>query len=59
MKLYQLAPDHKEYGEKAGWWLVVSDDLETELAGPFPTMEEAEKCRASMVTSQTLGGAAK
>lgn len=43
MRLYQLAPDEKEYFEKAGWWLVVSDDGEDELAGPFATQEEAEK----------------
>lgn len=42
MKLFQLAPDHKEYGDKAGWWMVVSGDLEDELAGPFATRPEAE-----------------
>lgn len=53
MKLYQLAPDHKEYGDKAEWWLVVSDDLEDEIAGPFETPDEAEKwIEASALPSQ-------
>ena len=42
MKLYQLAPDVENYGDHAGWWLVVSDDLEDELAGPYPTRKKAE-----------------
>ena len=56
MKLFQLATEdtgqewndgapirsRTGYGPKAGWWLVVSDDLEDELAGPFPTREQAQ-----------------
>ena len=34
MNLYQLAYNAQVYGDHAGWWLVVSDDLEKELAGP-------------------------
>jgi hypothetical protein len=43
MKLYQLADDVGTYGENAGWWMIVSDDGDTELAGPFKHRTEAEK----------------
>jgi hypothetical protein len=43
MKLYQLADDVGTYGEQAGWWMVVSDDSDMELAGPFQDRAEAEK----------------
>lgn len=43
MKLFQLADDIQVYAETAGHWMVVSDDMEDELAGPFATREEAEK----------------
>jgi hypothetical protein len=42
MKLYQLANDVAAYDHRALWWLVVTDDLEDELAGPFPTQQQAE-----------------
>jgi hypothetical protein len=42
MKLFQLADDPETYEEQAGWWLVVSDDLEKELSNPFPTEEMAQ-----------------
>lgn len=42
MKLYQLADDFDTYGARAGWWLVVSNDLDDELAGPFATQDEAQ-----------------
>jgi hypothetical protein len=32
----------------AGWWLVVSDELEKELAGPFATVEEAEQAERDL-----------
>lgn len=43
MKLYQLADDVDAYGENAGWWMVVSDDGNEELAGPFKTRAEAQQ----------------
>jgi hypothetical protein len=46
-RLYQLAND-PEYGDQALWWLVVSDDGEDELAGPFPTREEAVQTLSSI-----------
>lgn len=59
MKLFQLGPDHKEYGDRAEWWMVVSDDLEDELAGPFATKELAEDwIKASSVPRPQSGGEA-
>jgi hypothetical protein len=43
MKLYQLADTIDVYEDHAGWWMVVSDDMEDELAGPFEKKEEAEQ----------------
>jgi hypothetical protein len=43
MKLYQLAFDRSVYGDRAGWWLVVSDDTEDELSPAFATEEEAQR----------------
>jgi hypothetical protein len=56
MKLFQLADDPQVYPETAGYWMVVSDDMEDELAGPFAAREEAEKwIEASTVSSQHSG----
>lgn len=48
MKLYQLANDPETYGHKAGWWLVVTNDLLEELTAPFPTQEQAERAREAL-----------
>lgn len=41
-RLWQLADDPDEYGEKAGWWIVVTADEENDLSQPMETEEEAE-----------------
>ena len=41
MKLYQLANDPATYGDNAGKWLVVSDDLEQELTLPLEYKQAA------------------
>lgn len=40
---WQLANDPATYGDKAGWWLVVSPDFEDEIAGPVATREECDR----------------
>jgi hypothetical protein len=42
MKLFELADDPETYGDQAGWWLVVSDDIEVEISGPYSTEEKAQ-----------------
>jgi len=56
MTLYQLANDRETYGERALWWLVVSDDLEDELAGPFATQDEAEAAMAALENTSSAEG---
>lgn len=45
---WQLADDPGTYGDKAGWWLVVSPDFEDEIAGPFATREECDRIIAEL-----------
>lgn len=42
VSVYQLAEDPTTYGQTAGWFLLTSPDYETEHAGPFPTVQDAE-----------------
>jgi xanthine/CO dehydrogenase XdhC/CoxF family maturation factor len=49
MRLYQLADCTKTYDNRAGWWMVVSDDSEEELAGPFEIEQEAADWIESML----------
>lgn len=37
---WQLADDPETYGDKAGWWIVVSANFEAEHSPPFRTREE-------------------
>lgn len=37
---WQLADDPQAYGDKAGWWIVVSANLREEHSPPFRTREE-------------------
>lgn len=48
MKLWQLEDNTETYGEFANGWLIVSDDCEDEIAGPFKTQSEAEKALAKL-----------
>lgn len=41
VSIWQLAPDEISYGEKAGWFILVTPDGDTEMAGTWPTAEEA------------------
>jgi len=56
MNLYQLADDVGTYGENAGWWMVVSDDGNEELAGPFKTRAEAQKWLRDNPSGSDVGG---
>ena len=49
-QLYQLADNQETYGERAGWWMVVTHDNETELSASFPTEEEAEQERQKIMS---------
>lgn len=42
VQIWKLAPDRNAYGKHAGWYLLVSEDGEDELAGPFRYEDEAE-----------------
>ena len=48
--LFQLADDKRTYGNHAGWWMVATDDLEHELAGPYEGQSQAERERRKWVT---------
>ena len=54
MMLWQLAPDSAVYGEHAGWWLVVTDDGDRELAGPYSTQAEAEAERLRLTAEVSV-----
>src|SRR5690348_7692666 len=42
MKLLQFTNDPEICGDQASCWLVVANDGETHIAGPFPTLEMAQ-----------------
>jgi hypothetical protein len=57
MKIWQLAPDPEAYGEHAGWYMVVSDDLATDLDGPYRTLREAQAFIAGRRIRKAIIGA--
>lgn len=52
MRIYKLTDDEETYGEKAGWFICVSDDLQTEFTTAYPTEQEARAAFAKTPEQQ-------